>query len=163
VFSITFIILFIYFPIIFLNFFIIFFSGRSPKALSIQKLRELGVCGADDSCLPNFSAHTITVPGYYNYYIFCIFVMFCEINYLSFRAPAAWCDVLSQWGSLDLATVLEPAIDIGWSFFLFFFFFLYAFLFFFFFSFFSLTKLQQNLGFQYPQKPQPGGKGKVNK
>lgn len=38
-------------------------SGRSPAALSIQKLRELGVVSAKAKKMPTLSIHTVTVPG----------------------------------------------------------------------------------------------------
>jgi len=38
-------------------------SGRAPAALSISKLKELGVIGEGDKHLPRFSPHTVTVPG----------------------------------------------------------------------------------------------------
>ena len=53
--------LFLSFSFFFLFFFFLklFYSGRCPKALSIEKLRELGITGE----IPKFSAHTVTVPG----------------------------------------------------------------------------------------------------
>jgi gamma-glutamyltranspeptidase/glutathione hydrolase len=44
-----------------------------------------------DDQLPKFSAHTVTVPG----------------------AAAAWCDVIEKWGKLDLAKILQPAIEMA--------------------------------------------------
>ncbi|MFH2103049.1 MAG: gamma-glutamyltransferase family protein [Chloroflexota bacterium] len=61
-------------------------SGRSPAALTLGLLNDLGM-----KELPPFHAHTVTVPG----------------------ACAGWCDLLERFGSLDLATVLAPAIRLA--------------------------------------------------
>eukprot|EP01113_Clastostelium_recurvatum_P036142 TRINITY_DN5116_c0_g1_i2.p1 TRINITY_DN5116_c0_g1~~TRINITY_DN5116_c0_g1_i2.p1 ORF type:complete len:568 (+),score=113.53 TRINITY_DN5116_c0_g1_i2:36-1706(+) len=64
-------------------------SGRCPSLLTIEHLRSLGITGA----LPNFSAHTVTVPG----------------------AAAGWCDTVETFGSkrLTLTQVLAPAIELA--------------------------------------------------
>ena len=38
-------------------------SGRSPAALSIGKLKEMGVVSPSAKKLPTLSIHTVTVPG----------------------------------------------------------------------------------------------------
>ena len=58
-------------------------SGRSPAALSLERLRREGL----DQSLPAFHPYTITVPG----------------------ACAAWCDLHERFGRLPLARVLAPA------------------------------------------------------
>ncbi len=58
-------------------------SGRSPAALTLERLRREGF---GDS-LPTFHPYTITVPG----------------------ACAAWCDLHERFGRLPLAQVLAPA------------------------------------------------------
>ena len=62
-------------------------SGRSPAALTLEKLREDGF-GAS---LPRNHAHCVTVPG----------------------ACAGWCDFSARHGSLPLAQVLTPAIELA--------------------------------------------------
>src|SRR5512146_3219237 len=59
-------------------------SGRSPRALTLERLQREGL----GQSLPPFHPYTITVPG----------------------AAAAWCDVTSRFGCLPLATTLAPAI-----------------------------------------------------
>jgi gamma-glutamyltranspeptidase/glutathione hydrolase len=65
-------------------------SGRAPAALSIAKLRELGVQGSE---LGFDSIHAATVPG----------------------ACAGWFDTLELFGSgkVDMQQVLAPAIDLA--------------------------------------------------
>jgi len=69
-------------------------SGRAPAALSLEVGQAASA--ADDAhttknALPPRSAHTVTVPG----------------------AAAGWCDAQAAWGSLPLATVLAPAIQLA--------------------------------------------------
>ncbi|RSH84019.1 hypothetical protein EHS25_005264 [Saitozyma podzolica] len=61
-------------------------SGRSPKALTLAKARELGIEGLK---IPNDNVNGATVPG----------------------AAAAWVDLHKAWGSgkLNLSEILEPA------------------------------------------------------
>ncbi|CAO3593125.1 unnamed protein product [Absidia cylindrospora] len=65
-------------------------SGRTPAALTLDILRKEGIDGPG---LPNRSIHAITVPG----------------------AAAAWADCVEWFGSgkVDLATILQPAIDLA--------------------------------------------------
>ncbi|KAK8844788.1 gamma-glutamyltransferase [Kwoniella newhampshirensis] len=65
-------------------------SGRSPLALTLPKVREMGIEG---SRLEADSIHAATVPG----------------------ACAAWCDVVEKWGSgkVGLDKILEPAITLA--------------------------------------------------
>lgn len=62
-------------------------SGKSPSALSINKVREDGIEGA----IPIFHPHTITVPG----------------------AAAGWCDLIEKHGKLSMSEILAPAIDLA--------------------------------------------------
>lgn len=62
-------------------------SGRSPAALSLEHVNKHGY----ERELPPHHAFTITVPG----------------------SCAAWCDLLEKYGSLDLPTVLAPAIGLA--------------------------------------------------
>ena len=62
-------------------------SGRSPAALTLDLLQRQGLGAA----LPQFHAHTVTVPG----------------------ACAGWCDLLARHGRLPLADVLAPAIELA--------------------------------------------------
>uniref|UniRef100_A0A8C5M9B7 Gamma-glutamyltransferase YwrD n=1 Tax=Leptobrachium leishanense TaxID=445787 RepID=A0A8C5M9B7_9ANUR len=66
-------------------------SGRCPKALSIELLKEQGF--TEESPLPSNHAHTVTVPG----------------------AAAAWIDTVSLFGSkqLSLLDILRPAIELA--------------------------------------------------
>ncbi|XP_025900910.1 uncharacterized protein LOC112952299 isoform X1 [Nothoprocta perdicaria] len=66
-------------------------SGRSPRALTLELLKEQGFDEANP--LPPLHAHNITVPG----------------------AAAAWCDAVSLYGSkkLSLSQLLQPAIELG--------------------------------------------------
>jgi gamma-glutamyltranspeptidase/glutathione hydrolase len=63
-------------------------SGRAPAALTIDLIRSQGVTTPE---LPMLSVHAITVPG----------------------ACAGWCDLLARHGSLPLASVLAPAIELA--------------------------------------------------
>ena len=62
-------------------------SGRAPAALNIEFLAEQGITGR----LPPTSPHTVTVPG----------------------AAAGWVDTLEKFGSMDMHSVLAPAIRLG--------------------------------------------------
>ena len=64
-------------------------SGRSPAALTAERVRA--DCSVTDDEMPLLHVHAITVPG----------------------ACAGWCDALEAWGSLPMATVLEPAIRLA--------------------------------------------------
>ncbi len=61
-------------------------SGRAPQALTLERLRREGLTE-----LPPFHPYTVTVPG----------------------ACAAWCDLVTRFGRLDMATVLAPAIRLA--------------------------------------------------
>eukprot|EP00048_Salpingoeca_helianthica_P017474 m.237394 g.237394 ORF g.237394 m.237394 type:complete len:553 (-) comp21101_c0_seq1:32-1690(-) len=63
-------------------------SGRAPAALSLDYLRGAGITS---SALPPLSIHTVTVPG----------------------AAAGWVDSLATYGTLPLAAVLQPAIELA--------------------------------------------------
>jgi len=63
-------------------------SGRSPSALTIERLKNEGLL-ADE--LPEFHAHTVTVPG----------------------TCAGWCDLIEKHGSLTMSEVLAPAIRLA--------------------------------------------------
>ncbi|WVF66522.1 gamma-glutamyltransferase [Kwoniella sp. CBS 6097] len=65
-------------------------SGRSPAALTLQKVRDAGVEGIK---FPPECVHAATVPG----------------------AAAAWCDIIDKWGSgkQSLDQILEPAITLA--------------------------------------------------
>jgi gamma-glutamyltranspeptidase/glutathione hydrolase len=62
-------------------------SGRAPAALTLERVAADGFRDA----LPSTHAHTVTVPG----------------------AVAAWADALARHGSLPLAEVLAPAIELA--------------------------------------------------
>lgn len=62
-------------------------SGRSPRALSLERLQREGLGQA----LPPYHAYAVTVPG----------------------AAAAWCDLTARFGRLDLAMTLAPAIRLA--------------------------------------------------
>lgn len=62
-------------------------SGRAPKALTLDKVRADGFGDG----LPRFHAHTVTVPG----------------------AARGWEDTLKRFGTLQLADVLKPAINLA--------------------------------------------------
>jgi gamma-glutamyltranspeptidase/glutathione hydrolase len=61
-------------------------SGRAPGALTIERLR-----GEQLAPLPLFHAHTVTVPG----------------------ACAGWFDLIARHGSLPMAQLLAPAIELA--------------------------------------------------
>jgi gamma-glutamyltranspeptidase/glutathione hydrolase len=62
-------------------------SGRAPSTLSLDRLERDGLSGG----LPPFHAHTITVPG----------------------ACAGWFDLIERHGSLSMAKILSPAIQLA--------------------------------------------------
>jgi len=62
-------------------------SGRAPAGLTLDRLRR----GGFKDSLPPFHPYTITVPG----------------------ACAGWCDLVSSFGSLDMATILAPAVHLA--------------------------------------------------
>lgn len=62
-------------------------SGRSPAALTIDRIRREGLGDG----LPALHPYTITVPG----------------------ACAAWCDMVDRHGRLSMAEVLQPAIHLA--------------------------------------------------
>jgi gamma-glutamyltranspeptidase/glutathione hydrolase len=62
-------------------------SGRAPAGLTLARLAQDGFGAA----LPPFHAHCVTVPG----------------------AVAGWADALARHGSLPLAEVLAPAIELA--------------------------------------------------
>jgi gamma-glutamyltranspeptidase / glutathione hydrolase len=62
-------------------------SGRSPAALSLERLQREGF----GEFLPAYHPYTITVPG----------------------ACAGWCDLLERHGRLNLPEILEPAIRLA--------------------------------------------------
>ncbi|XP_068136843.1 glutathione hydrolase-like YwrD proenzyme [Hyperolius riggenbachi] len=66
-------------------------SGRCPRALSLQVLKEQGF--DEENPIPPTHSHNITVPG----------------------AAAAWADTIHLFGSkkLTLAEILQPAIDLA--------------------------------------------------
>lgn len=69
-------------------------SGRAPAALSIDQVkRDLGLPAeaTEFTAAHRFHAHTITVPG----------------------ACAGWADLLARHGSMPLAAVMAPAIDLA--------------------------------------------------
>jgi gamma-glutamyltranspeptidase / glutathione hydrolase len=74
-------------------------SGRAPASLTLELLKENGFGGSvkDHSLgkhglpLPPYHPYTITVPG----------------------ACAGWCDLIERHGTLDLATILAPAIRLA--------------------------------------------------
>lgn len=59
-------------------------SGRSPKAISIDALKKLGVTKT-----PQTGIHTVTVPG----------------------AVDGWAKLLERYGTMKLSQVLQPAIE----------------------------------------------------
>jgi gamma-glutamyltranspeptidase/glutathione hydrolase len=64
-------------------------SGRSPAALTLEKIKADGFSNG----IPLFHPHTVTVPG----------------------AAAGWCDLVEAHGKLSLADILEPAINLAES------------------------------------------------
>jgi gamma-glutamyltranspeptidase/glutathione hydrolase len=62
-------------------------SGRSPAALSLERLHKEGL-GEE---LPPFHPYTITVPG----------------------ACAGWCDLVERFGRLEMSQILAPAIRLA--------------------------------------------------
>jgi gamma-glutamyltranspeptidase/glutathione hydrolase len=62
-------------------------SGRAPAALTLELLRKQGF----DTELPPFHAHTVTVPG----------------------ACAGWCELIERHGTLEMSTILAPAIRLA--------------------------------------------------
>jgi gamma-glutamyltranspeptidase/glutathione hydrolase len=62
-------------------------SGRAPKTLSIERLQKEGFTDS----LPPFHPYTITVPG----------------------ACAGWCDLVENFGLLELPQILAPAIRLA--------------------------------------------------
>jgi gamma-glutamyltranspeptidase / glutathione hydrolase len=66
-------------------------SGRAPKALTIDLLREQGLVSGDFEISDPIHAHTVTIPG----------------------ACAGWCDLIARHGSMPLSTILAPAIRLG--------------------------------------------------
>jgi gamma-glutamyltranspeptidase/glutathione hydrolase len=63
-------------------------SGRAPKDLTLEKIREEGI---NTPALPSDSIHTVTVPG----------------------AVAGFIDLLEKYGTMDRKEVLQPAIDLA--------------------------------------------------
>ncbi len=63
-------------------------SGRAPKKLSLEILRNEGIKG---NTIPSSNVHAITVPG----------------------AVAGWIDTLTEFGTFSIGEVLEPAIKIA--------------------------------------------------
>ncbi len=67
-------------------------SGRSPRALSIERLKEEALLTPDGRKIADpFHAHTVTVPG----------------------ACAAWCELVERHGRLQLVETLAPAIRLA--------------------------------------------------
>jgi gamma-glutamyltranspeptidase/glutathione hydrolase len=66
-------------------------SGRAPAALTIDLLRREGRVSPHAQISNPFHAHTVTVPG----------------------ACAGWCDLIARHGSVPLADLLAPAIDLA--------------------------------------------------
>jgi len=62
-------------------------SGRAPAALSLERVKKEGL----DEDIPPFHPYTITVPG----------------------ACAGWCDLIERHGTLELASILAPAIHLA--------------------------------------------------
>lgn len=63
-------------------------SGRAPHALTRD--RVLKDCPGSKT-IPMNHAHSITVPG----------------------TVAGWVDAVEKWGSLEIKTILQPAIDLA--------------------------------------------------
>ena len=64
-------------------------SGRAPANLTLDHVRT--VSGITGPVLPPLHIHTVTVPG----------------------AAAGWVDCIERFGSLPLADVLAPAIQLA--------------------------------------------------
>ena len=62
-------------------------SGRAPMQLDLDKLHREGFANR----IPDDHPYSVTVPG----------------------ACAAWCDLVEKFGSLPLASILEPAIQLA--------------------------------------------------
>ncbi len=62
-------------------------SGRAPAALTLERLRQEGLDGG----LPPYHPYTVTVPG----------------------ACAGWCDLIARFGTLSMATILAPAVELA--------------------------------------------------
>jgi gamma-glutamyltranspeptidase / glutathione hydrolase len=62
-------------------------SGRAPAALTLERLKQDGF----STEMPPFHAHTVTVPG----------------------ACAGWFDLIEKHGSLSMAEILAPAIQLA--------------------------------------------------
>jgi gamma-glutamyltranspeptidase/glutathione hydrolase len=62
-------------------------SGKSPAALTLEKVGDDGITGE----IPVFHPHTITVPG----------------------AAAGWCDLIEKHGKLSMSEILSPAIKLA--------------------------------------------------
>ena len=61
-------------------------SGKSPRAISIEKIKTKGY-----TAMPQYGVDSITVPG----------------------IPKAWADLQARFGTLPLATLLEPAAQLA--------------------------------------------------
>jgi len=61
-------------------------SGRAPARLTLELLRDQQI-----TAMPPYHAHTVTVPG----------------------ACAGWFDLIARHGSLPMATILAPAIELA--------------------------------------------------
>lgn len=61
-------------------------SGRAPYATSLRVLRDLGY-----RQMPATGIHTVTIPG----------------------TPDGWCSMLGSYGTMNIAQVLEPAIELA--------------------------------------------------
>jgi len=66
-------------------------SGRAPRALTIDLIRQQGLASSDHLIRHPFHAHNVTVPG----------------------ACAGWCDFIARHGSMPLADLLAPAIRLA--------------------------------------------------
>ena len=62
-------------------------SGRAPVDLSIEALADLGIEGM----IPRLSIHSITVPG----------------------AAEGWVDTIEKFGTMEMADILGPAIELA--------------------------------------------------
>jgi len=80
-------------------------SGRSPKALNVQKLQERGITGRS---IPLMDLNSVTVPGIYPYLIRLVITT-------STGAAAAWVDSVELFGSgsVSFADVAAPAIQLA--------------------------------------------------